>query len=365
MAEAQIQTPDEELPPEPVEVEIENDTPPAQKPKGDAQAPAPKTPLPRPQARIQHLTHERDQWQSQAERLQNELAEARRIAAENAAARDVAERTGMENMVARTKSEVAAAEAALLKAEESGDAAEKVAAQKRLARATAEEADADAWTAANPRPEPKQPRQEQPRQEQRQQQPEPAAISSPVCDFMAENPWFSAVQMGTDGRPIVDRSGNMVQNPAFDEDMHDAAMIEHKRVAREVRLGTLPQDFIESPEYFQRIAGKVQESFPDAFEGEESPEPAPRAKTPQMGTPRSPVSPPTRQVPGSPPARNSTKMKLSGEQAELVRSLVDNGTMRYPRTHTDPNKAGKKMSYDDAYVQYAREVKANPPQTQS
>ena len=57
-------------------------------------------------------------------------------------------------------------------------------------------------------------------------------------------------------------------------------------------------------------------------------------------------------------------MRLSGEQAELVRSLVDNGTMIYPRNHSDPAKAGKKMSYPDAYVKYANEIKNNPPSQQ-
>ena len=60
-------------------------------------------------------------------------------------------------------------------------------------------------------------------------------------------------------------------------------------------------------------------------------------------------------------------MRLDGEEAALVRSLVDSGTMIYPRTHSDAAKRGQKMSYDDAYLKYAIEKKAdqaNRPQQQ-
>ena len=52
-------------------------------------------------------------------------------------------------------------------------------------------------------------------------------------------------------------------------------------------------------------------------------------------------------------------MKLDGEEAALVRGLVDNGTMIYSRTHSDASKRGQKMSYEDAYVKYAREKQAD------
>lgn len=347
-------------PPAPVDVDIESgevsqvEVPPA--PKQDAEPPIPRT-RPRPQARIQTLTHERDGWQNTAQRLEQELAESRRQAAEANAAKDQAERAGMENLVARTKAEVVAAEAALRQAKDANDPDAEVKAQTRLARAAAEEADADAWVATQPKPgtQTQQPQQQQ--QPQRPQQQEVQPVSGAVRDFIADNEWFSAVQMGSDGRPMIDqRTGRPVSNPNYDEDMHDVAMIAHKQIMKQVRDGKLAKDFVETPEYFTKIAEKVAAEFPEAFEGEEEePPPPPRPRTPQMAPTKQPVAPSTRQVPGTPPPRQGAKMRLDGEEAALVRSLVDQGTMRYPRDHQDQGKRGQKMTYDDAYVKYARE----------
>lgn len=349
-----------EAPPAPVEVDIEsgkaNDVGvmPAAKPEGE---PAPRSPLPRPQARIQTLTHERDNYRTEADRLRGELDQARRQAAEERAGREQAERDGMTQQVQRTKADVAAAEAAMRAAEEADDTQAKIDAHKRLARAVAEEADADAWAASQPKPGTQPPAAPAtPPQQQRQQEVQP--LSAPTQDFMTDNPWFSVVQIGSDGRPMRDRDGRPVSNPSFDEEMHDVAMLEHKKIMREVRLGSLKQDFVESPEYFQRISGKVAETFPDAFE-EPSEEPAPRSRAPAMERGKQPVAPSNRQVPGAPAPKSSTKMRLDGEQAALVRSLVDNGTMIYPRSHPDAGKRGQKMSYEDAYVKYAREMQAD------
>lgn len=356
---------DQDAPPAPVDVDIESgEVTPA------AETPAPNTPAdqtpqarskPRPQARIQTLTHERDSWQGTAQRLEHELADARRQAAEAMLAREQAERAGMENLVQRTKAEVIAAKAALKQAKDSGDSDAEVEAQTRLARAAAEEADADAWVATQPKAGQQQTQQQQPQQQQRQQQPDVQPISGAVRDFISDNPWFSVVQMGSDGRPLTDQSGRLVQNPNYDEDMHDVALTEHKKIAREVRLGTLPKEFVESPEYFQRIASRVATEFPDAFEdGEEAPVvPAPRPRTPQMSPTKQPVAPTSRQIPGQSAPRAGSKTRLSGEEAELVRSLVDNGTMRYGRDAQDAAKRGQKMSYEDAYVKYARERKSD------
>ena len=102
----------------------------------------------------------------------------------------------------------------------------------------------------------------------------------------------------------------------------------------------------------------------DGEEEEEAPA-APRPRTPPMSPSRQPVAPTQRQSqPGTPP-KQGTKMNLDGEQADFVRRLVDNGTMIYPRTHPDADKRGKKMSYNDAYVEYAKKLKADPGSQQS
>lgn len=362
-----------DAPPAPIDVDVEGgtatevtpETPPVQRQAGET---PPARTKPRPQQRIQTLTHERDQWQTTAQRLEAELTRARQEAAEAHVGRAQAERAGMENLVQRTKAEVSSATAALRAAKDAQDANAEVEAQKRLARAVAEEADADAWTAANPRQDPQQPQQRQPQQQQPQQQvQQPQALSGPVRDFMTENPWFSVVQIGNDGRPVVDQaSGRAVSNSAFDPEMHDAAMIEHKKIQREVRTGKLTQDYIESPEYFERIRSRVATEFPDEFEqeAEEEAPPPPKPRTPPMKDARTPVAQSSRQVPTQGAPKQGTKLRLDGEQAGFVRSLVDNGTMLYPRNHSDPAKAGKKMSYEDAYVTYARQLAQNPPNNQ-
>lgn len=356
---------DADQPPAAVDVDIENGQVSEVQPPAAAAAPAAQPPrsLPRPQARIQNLTHEVATWQNTAQRLEQELVQARRQAQEANAGREQAERVGMENLVQRTKAEMVSAKAALKQAKDAGDSEAEVEAQARLARAAAEEADADAWTATQPKagaqPQ-QQPQQQQQPQPQQQQEVQP--VSGAVRDFIADNSWFSVVKMGQDGRPMKDQSGRFIQNPDYDEALHDAAMLEHKKIAREIERGTVAADYVESPEYFQRIANKVAAEFPDAFEADEQAEtPPPKPRTPQMSATKQPVAPTTRQVPGAQPARQGSKMRLDGDEAALVRNLVDNGTMIYPRNHQDSAKRGQKMSYDDAYVKYAREKQADAP----
>lgn len=347
----------------PVDVVIDGEAPapapPAPRQQGDE--PAPRAPLPRPQARIQTLTHERDSIAGERDRLLRELETARAEAAANKAEAQASERMGMENMVARTKAEVTAAKAALLKAKDESDTTAEVEAQARLSRAVAEEADADAWVTANPKQEPQQ-RQPEPRQQPQQRQQEQPPLAEPVRDFMSENPWFSSVEMGADGRPVVDsRTGRFISNPDFDPEMHNTAMLEDQKIQREMRIGQLPKDYIGSPEYFARVKTRVETEYPDAFEdgGQAEPAPQQRPRAPQMGAGKQSVAPSSRQIPGQQPQRQGTKMRLDGEEASLVRSLVDNGTMIYPRNHSDVGKRGQKMSYDDAYVKYATEKKAD------
>jgi len=202
-------------------------------------------------------------------------------------------------------------------------------------------------------------------QPQQQQAPQYVPPPEPVRNFMVENQWFSAVQLDDAGNPIKGQNGQFMQNPNYDEDMHDEAMTEHRRIQRDMRLGHLPKDFLETPEYFERIKTRVAQTFPDAFEGEEEQTPAPRPRTPPMAPSRQPVAPTQRQSQPGTPAKNGSKMKLDGEQADFVRRLVDNNTMVYPRNHPDATKRGQRMSYDDAYVEYAKKLQSDPGSQQN
>lgn len=352
----------QELQPQPVEVEIpQPETSPEQRTEPEQQKPRPK---PRHEVRIQTLAHERDEARSYAAKLQAELEQSRREAAEARAGKEQAERVGMTNYARSVDTEVAAAEAALRAAKEAKDEDAEIAAVKRLSKATAAQGDVDAWRDQQPKDGEQQPQQRHEPEPQRQQQPRLQPLAEPIREFMKENPWFNAVEYGDDGLPLKAQDGRFVSNPAFDEDMHDVAITEDKRIQRAIKLGDLPKNYMYSPEYFARIQQRVQTEFPDAFEdGEEQQQQQPqqRPKTPPMQQARQPVAPAQRQSqPGTPPKQNGTKMKLDGEQADFVRKLVDNGTMIYPRTHPDAGKRGQKMSYEDAYVTYAKSLASDP-----
>lgn len=357
--------PPQDAPPAPVVVDIDSGTA-VEQPAAAAPPPPPQAPKPKPrhEVRIQTLAHERDEARGFANKLQQELEVARREAAEARAAREQAERSGMNNYAARVDADVAAAKAALKAAKDNKDDDAEIEAQAQLAKATAQQADVDAWRATQPkegeRREPAPRAEPEPRQ---QQQPRPEPLAEPVREFIKDNPWFNPVQIGDDGLPVVAQNGQMVSNPGFDPEMHDAAILEDKKIQREIRMGRLPANYMHSPEYFGRIAARVEIEFPDAFEQESddgSPPIPPSRKTPPMAPSRQPVAPAQRQSqPGTPP-KQGTKLTLDGEQADFVRKLVDNGTMSYPRNHPDPEKRGKKMSYNDAYVEYAQKLKNDP-----
>ena len=365
-AQQQVVQPEpQDPPPQPVEVDIGEEVV-VETPEAKTPPPAPR-PKPRHEERIHRIASERDEARTYAANLQRELEQSRREAAQAKADKETAERAGMTNYAARVDSDVAAAKLALKAAMEAKDDDAVVEANTALAKAMHEVGDVNAWRATQPKDgEQPQAKQPEPRQEQRQEAPQYVPPPEPVRNFMVENSWFSAVQLDDGGNPVK-QNGQFVQNPDFDEEMHEEAMTEHRRIAREVRFGRLTKDFINSPEYFARIQDRVAKEFPDAFEGgeEEEQAPAPRSKTPPMAPARQPVAPTQRQSqPGTPP-KQGTKMKLDGEQTDFVRRLVDNGTMLYPRTHSDAAKRGQKMSYDDAFVEYAKKLKADPGSQQN
>lgn len=361
----QAQVQEGEQPPQPVVVDVEGGSAEEQRQpeEGQQQQPGERQPQRRrpTNARIQTLTHERDEARDYAARMQQELADARKAAQEAQSAREAAERAGMENYGARVKADVAAAEKDLLAAEEAADSAAKVAAQKKLAKAAAQEADFEAWQQTQPKPQERQQQeQRQEQQQQPQQRQQEVVPDAATLDFLDQNRWFDAFERTEDGRIATDRTGRPIANPDYDENMHDAALIIHKRIERQIRLGQKSRDYLASPEYFQEISDGIAQNFPDAFEdGQQQEEQPPTRRTPAMSQSRQPVAPANRQPPQQQNGngrQNGSKVTLDGEQAAFVRSLVDNGTMRYPVKHPDPQKRGQKMDYKDAYVEYAKRM---------
>lgn len=373
MAEADTVLPDvdDNAIPSPIEIDIESGevsdavTPPVVAP---AAAPA-KAAIPRPQARIRELTDEVRNAKSYAQQVEEEN---RRLKEENAAAKlaqQQAERAGMENYGARVKSDLESAGEELRRAKEAGDTVAEVAAQTKLAKAAAADSDVDAWRATIPKEPAAQPQaqpQQQPRQPQAPAQDNP--VPPEVFEFIQDNPWFDAVQRDTSGRPLRDnRTGQFLENPDFDPELHDAAMLIDKRIQRQIRQGTKPKDYAASPEYFQEIKDAMLTQFPE-LAGEEEPVQQPqRAKTPPMAPSRQPVAPANRSgMPGQNNGnRASSKITLTSEEVQFVNGLVDNNAMRYPNNHSDPAKRGKKMEYKDAYIDYAKRAAETrqPPQS--
>lgn len=357
-----------DAPPQPIEIDLDSgdviDTPEAPDTAQTQAPPAePQKRVPRTQARIQTLTHERDTERADRLRLQQELEEARREAAENRTAKEAAERAGMENYGARVKADMQSAKTELAGAIAQNDANAVVEAQAKLAKAAAAEADFDAWTVSNPKQPERQ--QEQPRQAQpqprQQQAPQEQPLADDVLDFVQTNTWFMPYQIGDDGRPVRNQQGQFVENPDHDPEMRDAAMLRDAQIKREIRLGRKPQNYLQTPEYYQDIINTVSQAFPDAFEEPAPPPPPPqRARAPQMQPARSSVAPVQRQaMPGQQPQKPGNKVQLSGEERSFVDSLVDNGTMRYPRDYAVAEKRGQKMEKKDAYIKYARERAAD------
>lgn len=363
-----------DAPPSPVHVDLDSgeviDAPSdgdqePQKPNGhDAEGQQPPKRMPRTQARIQNLSKEKERLEAELAAARREAEEAKRLASENAAARETAERAGMENYELRVKADVEAAKRDVASAIAANDATALVEAQTRLAKAAAAEADVDAWRSAHPKQEPRhqqQPQQHQPQPQPQYQQTQQVQVSEPVRNFMLENPWFNPYQIDENGQLVI-QNGRPVENPDFDPEMRDAALLRDTQIKREIRLGRKPADFLESDDYFSDILGTVSSTFPDAFE-EPPPAPPPpqqRPRAPQMQPARQPVAPTQRQaMPGQQPQKPGNRVQLSGEERSFVDSLVENKTMRYPRDHPDAAKRGQVMTKQDAYVKYAKERAAD------
>lgn len=353
--------PDDNAPPEPIEIDLESgETTEGTTP---AQAADPAKPIRRNKSseRIQTLARERDNERAMREQIEQQLVQARAEAVNARTEAAQATRSGMENYAQRVKTEADAAQNELEQAIAAGDANAQAAANRKVAKIAAAEADVDAWRASQPAaPDPGAQPQPQPRPQPQQQ--DIPQVSEPTRQFFEEHAYFHPVQLGSDGRPLMDRSGRVIANPEFDENMHDAAMLIHKRIAWEIQKGKWDGQ-IESPEYFQRIAKGMQAQFPEYFEGDDAePPPVPTRKTPPMAQARQPVAPATRTAMPGTAKPGGSKVTLSGEERQFVDSMVANGAMRYPSSHA---KAGKPMEAKDAYLEYARQSQISRANQQS
>lgn len=351
--------PDENAPPEPIEIDLDSgdatETPPAAATPAAAAAPKPRN---KSSERIQSLARERDAERSMREQLSQELDQARRDAAQARSEAASAMQSGMENYAQRVTSEVAAAKEAY-KAALAGTDADAVAdAIAKLSKVSAAEADVDAWRA---QPAPQAPAAPAAPQPQARPQPQMIVPSEPTRQFFEENDWFHPLQLDADGVPMVGRDGRAVANPNFDEDLHDAAMLIHKKIERQIKRGDLPKDYVETPEYFAQIKQELTTQFPEDF-GE--PAPQPQRRTPPMAPTRQPVAPATRTSMPTAPRPGGNKVTLTGEERQFVDSMIANGAMRYPSGHKE---AGKPMQAKDAYLEYAKQSvisRANQQPTQ-
>lgn len=350
---AAIVIPDDNPVPEPITIDLETGEADDAAPEQQAQPEAQKQPRQKQPARerVQQALRERDAERNMREQLQRELEEARRDATTARTEAATATRTGMENYAHRVKSEADAAQSELEQALKEGDAAAIAAANRKVAKVAAAEADVDAWRASQPADQPQQQPHAQPQAPQ--QQPQMVVPSEPTRQFFEENPWFHPLKLDEDGVPMTDRGGRPIANTEYDEDLHDAAMMIHKKIQRQVRTGKLPDDYIESAEYFAQIKSELAAQFPDDFADAE-PAPQQRRATPPMQRAQQPVAPANRtSLPAAGRPAGGTKITLSGEERQFVDSMVANGAMRYPAGHKE---AGRPMQPKDAYLEYAKQA---------
>lgn len=325
---------------------------------------------PRSQQRIQALNQRASDAEATANRLAAELAEERRQAEE---ARRRAHETDSKRLIdheARWQAEERLAKRDLADAIAAQDPEKQAEANGRLAKAAAALGDIEAVKASQPKPGEQQ-QQQQTQQQQPQHVPEPQfkqhaeTVRSWITD--PSNSWFSAVKLDNNGHPVVQRDNSgrplvrngqyvFVPNPDFDDEMHDTAILLAKRAVRK-GLNESQQ------EYWDFIEQGLDEEYGDGQQQQQQPQQ--RRQPPQMQQQRQPVAGANRNaLPGQQSQqRSETRMRLSGEQAAFVRQMVDQGVpgYKYPRGH---KMQGQKMTYQDAYVKYAREAQKTGDQGQ-
>lgn len=213
-----------------------------------------------------------------------------------------------------------------------------------MAQAKSDEQQITAYKARVAQQQPQPGQQQQPEQRQVQQPAQPAAPLNPATAAWVEaNPWVNR------------------QSPEFNAEMADAlvahASLVEKRLTREGRGNEIGTDT-----YYAELDRRMREDYPDEL-GEAEPEPQPQQRRVQQQAPRmvrqngAAVAPGQGQSQGG-ASVGSNRVPLSVDDRRFVRQLVDQGAMKYPPGHKD---FGKRMSYPDAEIDFARQKLANPP----
>lgn len=356
--------PGEDAPPAPIEIELDEGGEVTEAPPEPEQVAQPEPPAPKPKKsardRVQEALREATAERQMREQLERELQEARGQAQAARAAEQAALQAGMQNYAQRVKAEAEQAQQELEAAYATNDAKIIAEANRKVAKVAAAEADVEAWQ-ESARQQAQQP--QPPQQPQAPVQPQEQPLPAPVAEFLLENDWFDRYQRTSDGRTMTDAQGRALVNPNFDAHMHDAAMLMHKRIEWEKERNMWSGE-IGSPEYFARIREGMEAQFPEYFaDTEHEPPPIPTRRTPPMSQTRQPVAPASRtSMPNSPRPNGANKVTLSGEERQLVDSMVANGSMRYPSGH---KQQGQVMQPIDAYRAYAQQAQVTRTNNQN
>lgn len=322
----------------------------------------PRKPRPRPDKRIATLSAEKEAAVNHAAELQRQLTAERAKAAELERGKSQAEAGTFNAIEAQKKAELDQAKQAYIQARAANNPVAEADAQELIASARAALNDVEAWKATRPaEPEQRQPPQAQPQPQQQRVQPPPPPDAT-TLGYLRENRWFLPYDYDDSGNAVVDRaSGKLAANPDYDPEMHDEAILLHKKLEREYKAGRFEHP-PGTPGYFDTIADHMRDQFPDYF-GDEQPQQT-ASRTPQMQQSRQPVAPATRS--GMPGQNNGTKRgdkpTLSREQAEFALSLRDAKSPGYvyPRGHA---KQGQALSDQDALYKHWQEVEKDKPNT--
>mgnify|MGYP000940126488 CR=1 FL=1 len=313
---------------------------------GEGEGDAPKPKKKRATETISRLKNENQQITSYAARMEQELAELRQRAQSLEAKSIENERVGMEQYSARLKSDLASAEARLQKAHEEQDVKAISSATADVAKASAALADVEAWqTDFKNRQEAVKQKQAQQTTERPQTQQKAATLSEATRAWIDQNDWFNP------------------QSENFDDAAHIAVAGYASSLEGKIARGLLNYK-VESQQYWDAINEFVAKRFPEHASGyaddDEEDEPVqPTRRVPQMSKGGSPVAAVRGQqaIPGQ-TKQSADKVKLTSEEHGLVKQMVGNGAMLYPKGHP---KFGQRMDMTDALKTFARQKQLNPP----
>lgn len=310
-------------------------------------------------ARIRQVIYQRNEIQTDRDRLAAENEDLKRQMAQKDVERQNVNAAAMDTHKARWKSERELATRELIDAKNAGDATKEAAAVGRLSRAESEIGNIEAWESSQPKKPiaEAQPQQRQQPQANGAQQDQPVTISPVMQQWVENNLWCV----------------NDNRNPDFDPEMANymanQANILEMRMRRQDRANE-----IGGETYFQEIDKLMREEFPDRFDdSEETTVPAPQPKpqpaarpanqrqAPQMQRTNGAVVAPASASGGQArPSGQSQPVNLTAEERHFAHGMARNGALKYPAGH---KMAGKSMSDADAEISYARQKRniANNP----